>query len=184
VKSKEDRLLFSMDKDADSLAEDGHTLFMIRLAVAPGEYKLMDVVGWANAFPFRGEFDVPLYLNWTVKPNSITYIGRVTATLRPLVGNEFRAGPWYPLIDQAVTKMWFSTWDITVDDMSKKDIALFRANYRAISNATIESVILPPFDRALAQRYWDDQPANEKPVNEKPEAATSQAISGEAAAVK
>ena len=94
-------------------------------------------------------------------------MGRVTARLRPRKEGEFRAGLVIPLIDQSVTGMSTGTWDVTVEDMLQKDLALFRANYPALGNVSIDSEPLPPFDRAVVQRWWDGQPTNEqKPASQ------------------
>jgi hypothetical protein len=155
AQSKEDRQNFKFGKNTDALQENGRTVYLIRLALAAGEYKLSDVTGMASAFPINSMFVVPLNLDLNVKPGSITYAGRVTATLRDRVGDEFRAGPLLPLIDQAITKMSSSTWDVSVDNLAEKDIALFRATYPVLNNAAIETAPLPKFDRAAAQRLWD-----------------------------
>jgi hypothetical protein len=62
-----------------------------------------------------------------------------------------------PLIDQAITGMSNNTWDVKVEDMSAKDLALFRDNYPALRPVTVETTLLPPFDRAAAQRWWDGE---------------------------
>lgn len=176
AQSKEDRQNFKLDKNTDTVAESGRTVYLARMALVPGQYRLGDITGDANAFPFISLFVVPLFLDFNVKPNSIAYVGRVTAKLRPRQDGEFRAGPLIPLIDQSVTGMSTGTWDVTVDDMSPKDIALFRTTYPALATASIESMPLPPFDRAVVQRWWDGQPAKEQKA---PSAPTSQATESE-----
>jgi hypothetical protein len=152
AQSKQDRQNFKLAKNTDAIEENGHTIYMARMALEPGSYKLADISGQANAFPFYSIFMVPLLLDLEVTPHSITYIGRVTAKLRPRQEGEFRAGPVVPLIDQAVAGISNGTWDITVEDRSEKDIALFRANYPALTTTPINSNPLPPFDRAALQQ--------------------------------
>ncbi len=162
AQTKEERQNFKLDRETDTVVEDGRTLFLARMALAPGQYRLMDIFGDANAFPFIAAFSVPLLQNLNVTPNSIAYVGRVTAKLRPRQEGEFRAGPLIPLIDQAVSGMSTSTWDIAVDDMYARDVPLFKATYPALAAAIVESSPLPPFDRAAAQRWWDGQETTEQ----------------------
>jgi len=163
AQSKAERQNFTFGKD-DAIVEAGHTVYLARMALEPGPYRLGDITGNANAFPIISQFMVPLLLDLQVKPNSITYVGRVSATLRPRQESEFRAGPLIPLIDQAVSGMSSGTWDVTIDNLSQRDVATFRANYPALAQAPIDVAPLPPFDRAAVQRWWDGQQANTPPA--------------------
>ncbi|MFC6522400.1 hypothetical protein ACFQAT_24445 [Undibacterium arcticum] len=158
AQSKKDRQNFKLNKDIDTLRENGRTVYLARVALAAGEYKLFDVTGMASAFPFNSMFVVPLNLDLTVKPNSVTYVGRVTAKLRERKGDEFRAGPLIPLIDQAVTGMSGGTWDVSVDNLEQKDIEHFRAEYPVLNGVAIETVachdliVQPPSGCGTARR--------------------------------
>jgi hypothetical protein len=157
AQNKEDRQNFKFSKDTDALQENGHNVYLVRLALVAGEYKVVNVTGMASAFPINSFFEVPLLSGLKVKPNSVTYIGRVTAKLRERVGNEFRAGPVVPLIDQAITGMSGGTWEVSVDNAADKDIGLFRAAYPVLQGVTIDTAPLPAFDRAAVQRWWDGE---------------------------
>lgn len=154
AQSQADRQNFAMNEDTDAVKLHGRTIYLARMALRPGQYRLMGVSGIANAFPFFGNFFVPLLLDISVKPHSITYIGRVTAKLRDRKGDEFRAGSVIPLIDQSITGMSTSTWDVTVNDDHEEDLALYRSGYPVLARATIADQILPPFNRQLAQQWW------------------------------
>jgi hypothetical protein len=147
---------FHFLEDKDSVLEESHKVYLARVALAPGSYRVVRVFGDANAFPFHGWFDVPLNSTLTVTPNTITYLGRVSAKLRPRQENEFRAGPVLPLIDQSVTGVSVSTWDIAIDNQADKDLAHFRDSFPVLATATIAVAPLPPFDRAKAQKAWED----------------------------
>jgi hypothetical protein len=172
AQSKEDRQNFKFSKDTDSLQENGHDLYLVRMALVAGEYKLVDVTGKASAFPINSLFSVPLVADLKVKPNSVTYIGRVSAKLRERVGNEFRAGPVVPLIDQAVTGMSGGTWDVSIDNVADKDIGLFRAAFPVLKDVAIDTAALAPFDRAAAQRWWDGEVKTPEPKTEQAKAPT------------
>jgi len=136
--------------------EESHKVYLARVALTPGSYELVRVFGDANGFPFHGWFDVPLNSPLTVTPNTVTYIGRVNAKLRPRQENEFRAGPVLPLVDQAVTGISSSTWDIAIDNQAEKDLAHFRNSFPALAAITIAVEPLPSFDREKAQKAWED----------------------------
>lgn len=155
AQSKEERQNFALSALSDVVKEGDRTVYLTRMALKPGQYKMGEVTGSAIGFPFVGNFVVPLLMDLNVKPNSITYVGRLTAKLRPRQGEEFRAGPVIPLIDQSVTGLSGGTWDVTTEDLSEKDLALFRSNFPVLTTATIENAPLPPFDRAAVQRWWE-----------------------------
>jgi hypothetical protein len=175
AQSQEERQNFRISEGTDSLQVIGKTIYLARMALEPGKYQLVGIGGMANVFPFIGGFLVPLVLDVSVQPNSIAYVGRVTAKLRERKGDEFRAGPVIPLIDPSVTGMSDGTWDITVNDNQQEDIHLFQANYPVLSTSTIVNSILPSFNRAVAQRWWetDGKPDQQKnPDEQKPTAAS------------
>jgi len=151
---KKEAIRFSLESD-DVAKQEGRDVLLASMALAPGQYSLDSIVGQARAFPFTGFFHVPIQQNFTVKPGAITYIGHVTAKLRPREGNEFRAGPFIPLIDQAVTGLSGGTWETTIENLSAKDIPAFRAAFPVLAPVVIQTDSLPAFDRAAVQRWWD-----------------------------
>lgn len=163
AQNKQDRQNFKMDKDEDVfVSQDGRNLFLARMALEPGQYRLMAVTGFARAFPINGMFQVPLLADFNVQPGSINYLGRVSATLRSRKPGEFRAGPLLPLIDQSVAAMSTSTWDVTIENRADVDVPLYQKTFKALTSASIATAPLPPFDRAAAQRWWDHNSAQEK----------------------
>lgn len=153
ARDKADRQNFKLREEDKLQLENGDSVYLVRMALAPGEYRLMAVTGNANAFPFNGIFQVPMLLDFNVAPSAISYMGQVTAKLRPRVGEEFRAGPVIPLLDQAVTGVSGGTFDVSVTEAPEK-LSLFRTTYKALANSSIETETLPAFDRAAAQRWW------------------------------
>ncbi|HEU4652881.1 MAG TPA: hypothetical protein VFS47_02795 [Steroidobacteraceae bacterium] len=152
---KSQRQNFKLNQKVDTIQEAGHHVYLVRMAVKPGNYKLTTVSGLARAFPFNGFFDVPVLADLHVQPNTITYIGRVSASLRHREEGEFRAGPLLPLVDQAATSMSTSTWDVVIKDNAENDLAQFRRRYPVLLSSTIEQKPLPPFDKNAAQKWWD-----------------------------
>jgi len=164
---------FRLDKRIDATQVDDKSIYLVRVALAPGQYKFQEIFGMASAFPVHGFFDIPVGADLNVKPNSVTYIGRITAKLRKRVGNEFRAGPVAPLIDQAIAGMSNGTWDISIDDLAQQDLAFFRESFPVLRYAVIDTVALPAFDRAAAQRRWDGDKQETAPVATEASAATA-----------
>ena len=68
---------------------------------------------------------------------------------------EFKAGPSIPLIDQAAAGASGGTFDVLVSDRWDVDEAIFRSTFAPLGNASVEKAILKPFDRALAQDWWE-----------------------------
>ncbi|MEP7044994.1 MAG: hypothetical protein ABI843_18160 [Dokdonella sp.] len=145
------RFRTNQETDLVAAAEGRHEL-ALRMALQPGRYELIDINGLASAFPFIGNFSVPLFLELTVPPHSVTYVGHVSAQLRPRQDGEFRAGAVIPLVDQGVTGMAGGTFDVKVEDASATDLTMFRSTFPALGDTPIATAILPPFDRAKVQR--------------------------------
>src|ERR1700733_7050049 len=60
AQNKQDRQNFTLNKNADTVkTEDGHTLYLARVALDPGPYKLTEIMGNAGAFPIA-QFLVPI----------------------------------------------------------------------------------------------------------------------------
>lgn len=158
--SKADQHDFKLDKNADTIkVDDGRMMYLVRMALPPGAYKLMVVDGLARASHVSALFEVPLLADLDVKSQSIEYVGHIAATLRSRQDDEFRAGPLLPLIEQAASGMSESTWDITFEDRASTDIPLFRKSFPALASVSIVNQPLPPFDRAAVQRWWEAEQA-------------------------
>ena len=108
----------------------------------------------ASSFPIHGSFFAPLHTTITVGEPGVYYLGHVNATVRERKGEEFKAGPSIPLIDQAIAGASGGTFDIDITDGFDKDEALFRAKFPALAGVKITKAILPAFDRAKAQAWW------------------------------
>jgi hypothetical protein len=162
AQSSDDRHIFRVNKHADAVQDNGKTVYLARLAFVGGEYKLQSVMGMASAFPFNAMFVVPLGIDVKVKPNSVTYVGRLKAQMRRREKGEFRAGPVVPLIDQAAAGMVRSTWEVSVDNNAEKDLALFRENYPVLKGVNVETGPMLKFDRAVAQRLWEGTSPGDK----------------------
>jgi hypothetical protein len=157
AKDMDDRLNFLID-NAGKIESDndknGNT-YLLRFQLPPGEYEFVHMAGFASAFLIRGTFIVPFHA--TIKANSpgVYYLGHAEATIRERVGDEFKAGPSIPLLDQAVSGASGGTFDVTFSDQWDAYEKTFRAKFKALEGVEVKKSILPAFDRAKAQTWWE-----------------------------
>jgi hypothetical protein len=152
--TKSERLDFIIDKEGTVKTASGNS-YMLRMMIDHGEYIIRGMSGYSGIFPVRGLFFMPLHSNIKVEDGEIIYLGRVKGIIRERQKNEFRAGPVIPLIDQAVTGFSGGTFDVEIVDASGEDINKFKTMYPALSGKEIKVNILPPFDRRVAQEWWE-----------------------------
>jgi hypothetical protein len=153
AKEKEDRLNFVMDAQANAVGPDGQD-FLVRMAIPPGKYTVMAVGGGGGLAIFPGTFLMPLLMDIDISPGTVTYLGRIEGRTRERSGNEFRAGPVIPLIDQAATGWSGSTWDVTVRDAYESDMQRMRAAFPALKTVNVGKNVMR-FERDKAQAWWE-----------------------------
>lgn len=157
AKEASDRFNFVMDEKSKIESDDfevGNN-YLIRLELDPGQYEIRGLTSMASSFPVHGTYFAPLHSNITVGEPAVYYLGHVHATVRERKDNEFKAGSSIPLIDQAVAGASGGTFDIDITDNLDKDEALFRAKFPALAGLKITKAVLPAFDRAKAQAWWE-----------------------------
>lgn len=156
AKESSDRLNFTMDDKAkaESGKPDTGNNYFLRMELDPGSYKLVGLTSTATGFLINGFFFAPLHSDLVAKQSGVYYLGHVNATVRERKGEEFKAGASIPLLDQAVVGASGGTFDIEITDEFEKDEALFRTKFPALKGVTITKDILPAFDRAKAQAWW------------------------------
>lgn len=147
--------LFRFSRRDDLVQVDGHAVYLSSMALAPGHYRIDGISGVANAFPFIGQFFIPVLAEFDVRPQSVSYLGHIEAIMRERREGEFRAGSTIPLIDQAATGMISHTWDVAIENRYDADMATFRERIPALVELSVQSEPLPAWDRAAAQRLWD-----------------------------
>ena len=149
-------------KKQHAVEDNGKTIYLARMTMAPGEYKLEKISGTARSMKLIATFKVPLAIDVKVKPQSISYVGRLSATLRPRVKGEFPAGAGLPLQDQREAGMLANTWEISMADNAERDLALFREHYPALKGANIQTNGVLKFDRDSAHSQWRFGRANKR----------------------
>ena len=153
-----DRMSFRMDdkgrSETDSAGQGNR--YLVRLQLDPGNYEILGLQSMSSKFPVIGSFFTPIHSTLTIKDRGVFYLGHVDATVRERKGEEFKAGSSIPLIDQAVVGASGGTFDVSISDNFSVDEQAFRSKFPALASATIYRTILPPFDRAKAQKWWED----------------------------
>jgi hypothetical protein len=154
AQSASDRPNFVADSEGALISDSGNQ-YLYRMQIAPGQYSLIAVTGFARRFPIMGTFQVPMLLEFDVPPNSVIYLGRLMAKTRERAETEFRAGPLIPLVDQAVSGFSRTTWDVEIRDDEADDLQNFRRGFPALRDVTVIKRLLHRWDRARAQEWWD-----------------------------
>lgn len=157
VDSKEKPVLFKMDSTGVHYYDNKNQppKFLVRLQLEPGTYTIRGVDSTARAFPINGTYFTPLHAPLTAGKAGVYYLGSVHANVRERKGDEFKAGPTTPLIDQGVACASTGTFDVSVTDAFDVDMALFNKAFAQLNGARVEKALVPAFDRAVAQKWWE-----------------------------
>lgn len=157
AKEAADRINFTMDDKARNETDsetDGND-YMLRMELNAGRYEIQGMTSLARSFLINGFFFTPLHSPIEAKEPGVFYLGHVTATVRERKENEFRAGAPIPLLDQAVVGASGGTFDVEITDQFATDEGKFRSKFPALQGVAITKAILPAFDRAKAQAWWE-----------------------------
>ena len=134
-----------------------HSGYLVRIALSEGVYEINGFRGGRASYPVAYGFFAPYIEDLKVESTGeIIYLGHIQATIRERQGEEFRAGSLFPILDQSVSGMSGGSFDIEVSDRYEQDIQRFIAQFPALKSREITKMILPPFDRARAQKFWED----------------------------
>jgi hypothetical protein len=153
---KADRINFRPDDKGELPVDDaGAHTYLLRMELPPGDYVIRGLTSMAIVFPVSGIYFTPLHEKVHVAGPGVFYLGHVNAVVRERKGEEFKAGPSIPLIDQALAGASGGTFDVEVSDRWQLDEGLFRAAFPQLGNVEIHQSVLPAFDRALAQEWWE-----------------------------
>lgn len=154
----EERLNFKMDdkgkNESDNAVEGNH--YYIRMQLEPGEYVVRGLTSIASSFPIHGFYFAPLHSTINVEESGVYYLGHVDAIVRERVGEEFKAGPAFPLIDQAIAGASTGSFEIEIHDNLELDEDLFKSKFPALQNITLQKAVLPAFNRDAAQKWWEE----------------------------
>ena len=144
---------FPMDAIGNVVTKE-KTDAQLRLVLDPQPHVLRLIWATSGTFPIRGNFHVPLHMDVKITEPGVYYGGHIQAVVRPRVGEEFKAGPTVPLLDQGVVGASGGSFDVEVQDRYDTDIAAMREKFPALRQVQIKKALLPAWDRAKAQKWW------------------------------
>jgi hypothetical protein len=135
------KIKFRADKNIiDPQTKEGFQY--VSMSLPQGSYKIMEVEGGSGIFPVSGSFKFPLSLTFTVSPNAIQYLGRMTMVNRKAKSGEKHSGSIFPLIDQAATGFATGTLDIAISDENSEDLKSFKADFPELKNFEILTTLI------------------------------------------
>lgn len=152
---KEDRLNYAADEEGTTKSDNGNK-YIFRITIKDGKYIIRGVTGFSGILTVTGTFFMPLHSEIEVKNSSVLYLGHIIGKIRERKENEFRAGGVTPLINQAIPGFSGGTFDVNVIDNYEEDLKVMTALFPALASVQVKSAILAPFDRAKAQKWWEN----------------------------
>jgi len=161
AKSKEDRDNFQTDLEGTVSSASG-TRYLLRMELQPGHYIIRGALCSYHSFFVMASCQMPVHGDFIVEADKVTYLGRAVGVLRERQGEEFRAGPIVPLVDQAVAGFSGGTFDVTISDQQQEDLSSYKQQFPALRNQHIAIEVLSPFDRERAQLWWDSNGSEDK----------------------
>ena len=155
----DDRSKYMLSIDDEGMEKDTgnppRKLVLVRMALEPGKHKIDYLSGSIIGFLASGRWVVPMNVEFEVPPQSVVYLGRISAHLRERKDDEFRAGSLIPLIDHAVLGISNGTFDVTISDQSAVDLPRFRQEFPALGKQqAIQTQLLPAYDRGVFDRAF------------------------------
>jgi len=124
--------------------------YLISVDLPAGKYMITDVIGESSKIlpPLWAVTYMPVYLPFELKPNEITYLGRIEGTIRKKQNDdELIAGAVVPLVDQALAGFSNGTYDIIVTDSYNVDITHFTQECPILKKYTVTKSILPSWKK-------------------------------------
>jgi len=95
----------------------GKNAYLVTQQVMPGQYTLSRITGMAHKFPIVGHVDFAVNAPFEVAPNSVIYLGRVSAINKNRLNKDDQTtGGFIPLIDQAVAGFSGGTLEVALKD--------------------------------------------------------------------
>ena len=153
--AKPETLVFPMDGKGTITPDSGGSTYLVRFPTDVSPHTVRGFNSKASAFPIHGFYFVPLHASLAKSEGGVYYLGSIRAVIRERKDSEFRAGPMIPLIDQAIAGGSTGTFEVEVSDAYDADVTLFRKTFPALKDVDIKRSVLPKWDRAKAQLFWD-----------------------------
>ena len=113
---------FSFSEPVQELGERG-MLLRGSFELPAGEYYVTQLAGFGGSALISGRFYFNPNAKFALKAGELVYLGRMIARLvQKTSSDQERAGPFLPLIDQAVTGFFRGTFAVEIQDRFNEDI--------------------------------------------------------------
>ncbi len=128
---------------------------LMRIMLPNGDYELRGLLSRHVSFPTNTMYLLHLKTALKVTEPGIFYLGNINAVIRERKGDEFKAGPSVPLLDQAIGGASGGTFDVVISDQWEKDKVDFLQRFPQLKDVEVKKAVLPPFDRDVTQKIWE-----------------------------
>lgn len=153
--AKPEVLVFRMDDKGTITPDSGNSTYLVRFPADVSPHIVRGFNSMASAFPIHGIYFLPLHASISKSEGGVYYLGSIKAVIRERKDNEFRAGPMIPLIDQAIAGGSTGTFNVEISDAYDADVVQFRKTFPALNDVEIKRSVLPKWERAKAQLFWE-----------------------------
>jgi hypothetical protein len=111
----------------------GTNTYLVTQQIQPGQYTLSAIYGISQKFPIRGGIDFSIDAPFEVAPNSVIYLGRISAVNKERSSNDDQsAGGPLPLIDQAISGYGNGTLSVVLKDNYDEDVKVLKREFIAV----------------------------------------------------
>jgi hypothetical protein len=116
----------------------GTNTYLVTQQIQPGQYTLSKIYGMAHKFPIVGGIDFSIDAPFEVAPNSVVYLGRISAVNKERVNKDDQsAGGVIPLIDQAVSGYGNGTLSVVLKDNYEEDVKVLKREFIAVQKLDV-----------------------------------------------
>jgi hypothetical protein len=123
---------------AFSQTSAGKNAYLVTQQIQPGQYNISKIYGMVHKFPIIGGIDFAVDAPFEVVPNSVIYLGRVSAVnVERKNKDDQSTGGVIPLIDQAVSGYGAGTLNVTLQDHYEEDVKVLKREFIAVQNLDV-----------------------------------------------
>lgn len=151
-------LVFNVDQAAknESVSAVIGNNYLLRFELEPGDYVLLGLSSVGQSMFTNASFYTPLKLKLISSTPGVHYLGHVDAVVRARKGDEFGAGGRsLPVKEQREVGAFGGSFDVAVSDQWSVDEARFKEKFPVLKDVPVSKDILPAFDRASVQQWWN-----------------------------
>lgn len=124
--------------------------YLVTQQIMPGQYTISKIYGVANKFPIMGGIDFAVDAPFEVAPNSVIYLGRVSAVnVERKDKDDQSTGGVIPLLDQAVSGFGGGTLKVALKDRYEDDVKVLKREFIAVKDL---DVVRTPLQKMTLER--------------------------------